>query len=84
MKRTSIAVVALAVLALTACGQEEAPTAVQPGTDMGAAEGTAQTAPGAAADTSGNKAPENVTDQVPTQGQLDPIPSENKPASPAQ
>ena len=68
MRKTLIAAV-LAALALTACGQEEPPTATQPGT--AATEG-AQTPPGAADETTGNKARENVTDDVPTQKQLAP------------
>lgn len=68
MRKTLIAA-SLAALALTACGQEEPPTAVQPG--AAATEG-AQTPPGTASEAAGNKARENVTDEVPTQKQLAP------------
>jgi hypothetical protein len=39
-----------------------------------------QTAPGAADQQSGNAADQNTTDAVPTQQQLDPVPSTNEPA----
>ena len=68
MRKTLIAA-SLAALVLTACGQEEPPTAVQPG--VAATQG-AQTPPGAAGEAAGNKAPANVTDDVPTQQQLAP------------
>lgn len=69
MWKTLIAA-ALAVLALTACDQQEPAAVTQPGAP--ATEGAAQTPPGAASEEAGNKAPENVTDEVPTQKQLAP------------
>ncbi|HLU77689.1 MAG TPA: hypothetical protein VKZ48_07295 [Burkholderiales bacterium] len=67
---------ALFALALAGCGQEEAPA--DPG-----GRGT-MTPPGAAGDAAGNQAPANVTDDVPTQQQLDPVPPENQPGGTTQ
>ena len=78
MNRSFVAAV-LTALALTACGKSEAPTAPTPAPATGSDAG-AQTPPGAATEPAGNKASENATDAVPTQGQLNPTPAENKPA----
>lgn len=67
---------ALLALALAGCGQEEAPA------DVGGQGAT--TPPGAASEAAGNQAPANVTDSVPTQQQLDPIPPENQPGGTTQ
>jgi len=69
MRKTLIAA-ALAVVALAACEQQEPTAVTQP--SVPASEGAAETPPGAASEAAGNKAPENVTDEVPTQKQLAP------------
>lgn len=75
--RMSLIAGALFALALAGCGQEEPPSP-DPQTKFGN-EGAAVTPPGAASGATGNKADENVRDDVPTQDQLDPVPEENKP-----
>lgn len=77
MKMTWLAV-ALTVVALVACSDEQPEAPAAPASQFGA-EGT-QTAPGQASEAAGNKAPENTSDTAPTQRQLDPVPEQNKPA----